>query len=64
VCNRHGAKDKLCSSIGCTNIVRKGGVCIRHGAKRKRCTAMKDVQADQYEEECAGGMEQSTILMI
>ena len=31
---RHGAKVtvKLCSSEGCTNNAKKGGVCIRHGA--------------------------------
>jgi len=38
---KHGAKVKLCSSDGCTNISRKGGVCMRHGAKvtHKRCSA-------------------------
>ena len=29
---RHGAKRKQCSSEGCTNQAKKGGVCIRHGA--------------------------------
>jgi hypothetical protein len=34
VCIRHGAeqKRKQCSSDGCTNIAKKGGVCKRHGA--------------------------------
>jgi hypothetical protein len=38
VCIRHGAKHKLCSSEGCTNIAKKGGVCVRHGAEVKRCS--------------------------
>jgi hypothetical protein len=29
---RHGAKVKLCSSDGCTNFAKNGGVCVRHGA--------------------------------
>ena len=31
---RHGAKvnPKLCSSAGCTNQSKRGGVCVRHGA--------------------------------
>eukprot|EP00985_Skeletonema_marinoi_P006464 scaffold2799_cov126-Skeletonema_marinoi.AAC.3 len=35
VCMRHGARRKLCSSEGCTNMV-VGGVCIRHVAKVTR----------------------------
>jgi hypothetical protein len=31
---RHGAKVKRCSSEGCTNKAKRGGVCIRHGAKK------------------------------
>jgi hypothetical protein len=31
---RHGAKEKRCSSEGCTNKAIKGGVCWRHGANR------------------------------
>ena len=38
VCIKHGAKVKLCSSIGCANKVFIGGVCKRHGAKTKRCS--------------------------
>jgi hypothetical protein len=34
---KHGAKVKRCSSEGCKNIVKKGGVCVRHGAKVKLC---------------------------
>ena len=34
---RHGGKVKLCSSEGCTNHSKKGGVCMRHGAKFKQC---------------------------
>ena len=30
----HGAKKKLCSSEGCTNQAKRGGVCKRHGAYR------------------------------
>jgi len=30
---------KLCSSEGCTNKARKGGVCMKHGAKVKRCSS-------------------------
>ena len=37
VCQRHGAKRKLCSKVGCTNQSVEGGVCIRHGAKKKQC---------------------------
>ena len=36
---RHGAKTKQCSSAGCTNQARKGGVCVKHGAKVKRCSS-------------------------
>ena len=36
---KHGAKVKLCSSEGCTNIAVKGGVCMKHGAKRKLCSS-------------------------
>ena len=28
-----------CSSEGCTNLARRGGVCIKHGAKAKICSA-------------------------
>ena len=35
---KHGAKLKQCSSDGCANQARKGGVCVRHGAKVKRCS--------------------------
>jgi hypothetical protein len=33
---KHGAKvkRKLCSSEGCTNYAKRGGVCRRHGAYR------------------------------
>ena len=33
---RHGAKmkKKLCSSEGCTNYSKRGGLCQRHGAYR------------------------------
>ena len=33
---RHGAKwsKKKCSSVGCTNQGKRGGVCWRHGANR------------------------------
>jgi len=37
VCIRHGAKVKRCSSEGCANYAKNGGVCMRHGAKIKRC---------------------------
>jgi hypothetical protein len=36
---RHGAKRKLCSSEGCTNLARKRGLCFRHGAKVKLCSS-------------------------
>jgi hypothetical protein len=31
---------KLCSYLGCTNNIQKGGVCVRHGVKvvRKLCS--------------------------
>lgn len=35
---KHGAKRRLCSTEGCTNMVVKGGVCVRHGAKQIRQT--------------------------
>jgi hypothetical protein len=55
VCIRHGAKVKLCSSDGCTNIAVKGGVCIRHGAeKKKRCSSEGCTKFSR--EECARGM--------
>jgi len=31
-------KVKRCSSEGCVNQAKKGGVCIKHGAKVKVCT--------------------------
>ena len=31
---RHGAKGKVCSSEGCTNLAKRGGVCRRHGVYR------------------------------
>jgi len=34
--SRHGAKVKLCSSEGCTNHAKNGGVCVRHGSAVKR----------------------------
>jgi len=30
---------KSCSSEGCTNIARTGGVCVKHGAKVKLCSS-------------------------
>ncbi len=36
---RHGAKKKRCSSEGCKNEAKRGGVCIRHGAKRYVCSS-------------------------
>jgi hypothetical protein len=41
VCIKHGATwtKKRCSSEGCTNIAKKGGVCMKHGAKFKRCSS-------------------------
>jgi len=41
MCIKHGAKVKRCSSEGCNNQAKKGGVCIKHGAKyiRKRCSS-------------------------
>ncbi len=36
---KHGAEVKRCSSEGCTNVAKKGGVCIKHGAKVKRCSS-------------------------
>eukprot|EP00985_Skeletonema_marinoi_P008050 scaffold3586_cov115-Skeletonema_marinoi.AAC.6 len=32
-------KVKLCSSEGCTNQAKQGGVCIKHGAKAKLCSS-------------------------
>eukprot|EP00985_Skeletonema_marinoi_P013353 scaffold6595_cov92-Skeletonema_marinoi.AAC.1 len=61
----HGAKEKRCSSEGCTNYSQKGGVCKRHGAKVKRkfcsserCTNI--VVKRGAEEECASSMVQSS----
>ncbi len=31
---KHGEKFKRCSSDGCSNYSKKGGVCIKHGAYR------------------------------
>ena len=38
---KHGAKRKLCSSDGCTNLAQKGGVCVKHGATltKKKCSS-------------------------
>ena len=43
-CSKHGGKRKYkykrknqCSSEGCTNQAKNGGVCIKHGAKQDRC---------------------------
>jgi hypothetical protein len=36
---RQGAKVKRCSSEGCTNSAKSGGVCISHGANVKRCSS-------------------------
>eukprot|EP00984_Skeletonema_dohrnii_P014915 scaffold6371_cov86-Skeletonema_dohrnii-CCMP3373.AAC.4 len=33
-------KQYMCSSVGCTNIARGGGVCHRHGAKRFMCSSV------------------------
>ena len=37
VCCRHGARQKRCSRMGCTNRSQNGGVCLRHGARATRC---------------------------
>ena len=71
---RHGAKVQLlCSTGGCTNHAKNGGICRRHGAKNQLTTegvCMKhgskvnlygvklDVQINQGKEECASDMEQ------
>ena len=36
MCIKHGTKKtvKLCSSVGCTNRSKRGGVCREHGAYR------------------------------
>jgi len=31
--SKEDTHSKLCSSGGCTNNAKKGGVCMRHGAK-------------------------------
>ena len=38
---KQGAKVKICSSEGCTNLSRKGGVCVKHGAAwiKKICSS-------------------------
>ncbi len=36
---KHGAKVKLCSTVGCANKAVQGGVCIKHGAEVKRCSS-------------------------
>jgi hypothetical protein len=48
---KHGAKGKVCSSDGCTNVAVKGGVCKRHGARHLANT--RDVQIMLWKEACA-----------
>ena len=48
--------DARCSSKGCTNQARTGGVCIRHGAPATSCAAAQDAQDMPEQGECAGDM--------
>ena len=52
---KHGAKVKLCSSEGCTNIAVKGGVCMKH-VQRGNFAAVTDAQIKPYGEECVRSM--------
>ena len=38
---KHGANVKRCSSEGCNNYAKRGGVCMKHGANVKLCSSDK-----------------------
>ena len=56
-CNEHWAKVKQCNSLGCSNVVVRGGVCIKHWAKsHANYAARKDAKIKLKMKDCASGM--------